>query len=90
MAKVTIYTGMMCGYCAAAMRLLEAKGVDFEEINVTLDREACPRMQVLTGGASSVPQIFIDNIHVGGCDELYALEQDGKLDVLLRGEGEHS
>ncbi len=85
MAEVTIYTRMLCGYCSAAKRLLEAKGVAYEEIDVTLDRAARARMLERSGGAATVPQIFIDGRHVGGCDELYALEERGELDGLLQG-----
>ncbi|MGE0230840.1 MAG: glutaredoxin 3 [Flavobacteriaceae bacterium] len=83
MAKVTIYTQMMCGYCSAAVDLLEKKGVAFEEIDVTYDSKARARMRDRAGGRNSTPQIFIDEKHVGGCDDLYALDRAGKLDPLL-------
>ena len=83
MAKVTIYTQMMCGYCNAALDLLRRKGVDFEEIDVTYDREARAAMRERAGGRNSTPQIFIGDTHVGGCDDVYALERDGRLDPLL-------
>ncbi|MCB1476912.1 MAG: glutaredoxin 3 [Rhodobiaceae bacterium] len=83
MAKVTIYTQMMCGYCSAAVDLLQKKGVAFDEIDVTYDRDERARMRERAGGRKSTPQIFIDDRHVGGCDDLYALDRAGKLDPLL-------
>lgn len=85
MSGVTIYTGMLCGYCAAAKRLLEQKGVAFDEIDVTFNREARNDMAERAQGATSVPQIFIGTRHIGGCDELYALEESAELDTLLTG-----
>jgi glutaredoxin 3 len=85
MAEVVIYTGMLCGYCAAAKRLLGTKGAEFKEINVTLNAEERNRMLELSNGARTVPQIFIGGIHIGGCDELYALDNNGELDLLLAG-----
>jgi glutaredoxin 3 len=83
MAKVEIYTSMLCGYCHAAKRLLKQKGVDFTEYDVGCDVEKRAEMTELAGGRTSVPQIFINGAHVGGCDELYALERDGKLSEML-------
>ncbi len=83
MAEVVIYTGMLCGFCTAAKRLLSAKGAEFKEINVTLNADERNRMLELSNGARTVPQIFIDGIHIGGCDELYALDNSGELDPLL-------
>lgn len=83
MSDVTIYTGMLCGFCTAAKRLLKQKGIAFTEIDVTFNRVKRSEMSQLAGGLSSVPQIFIGKTHVGGCDDLYALEQAGKLDGLL-------
>ena len=83
MAKVEIYTSMLCGYCHAAKRLLKQKGVDYTEYDVGCDAEKRAKMTELTGGRTSVPQIFINGIHVGGSDELYALERDGKLSEML-------
>jgi len=83
MAKVEIYTSMLCGYCHAAKRLLKQKGVDYTEHEVGCDAEKRAKMTELAGGRTSVPQIFIDGAHIGGCDELYALERDGKLAAML-------
>ena len=86
MAPVTIYTKAFCPYCHDAKDLLRAKSVDFQEIPVDGDRAAQVKMAQRAGGRSTVPQIFIGDRHVGGCDDLYALEQVGKLDGLLAGE----
>ena len=83
MAKVEIYTSMLCGYCHAAKRLLKQKGVDYTEYDVGCDVEKRAKMTELAGGRTSVPQIFINGVHVGGSDELYALERDGKLSEML-------
>jgi glutaredoxin 3 len=83
MAKVEIYTSMLCSYCHAAKRLLKQKGVAFTEYDVGCDVEKRVMMTELAGGRTSVPQIFINGAHVGGCDELYALERDGKLAGML-------
>jgi glutaredoxin 3 len=83
MAKVTIYTKMYCGFCDAARQLLEQKQVSFEEIPVDGDRVKQASMRDRANGRITVPQIFINNAHIGGCDDLYALERDGKLDSLL-------
>ena len=83
MAKVEIYTSIMCGYCARAIRLLESKSIAYEEIDVSLSSELRAKMRSRAGGSNSVPQIFIDDDHIGGCRELYALENAGLLDKLL-------
>ncbi len=83
MARVEIYTGMMCGFCSAAKRLLKQKGVAFEETDITMSSGKRSKMMERSGGRSSVPQIFIDGEHIGGCDELYALEHEGQLDPKL-------
>lgn len=83
MSKVTIYTTKMCGFCWRAKRLLDSKGVVYEEIDVTFDREGRAKMRERAGGALTVPQIFICEVHVGGSDELYALDVENKLDSLL-------
>ena len=85
MAKVEIYATMFCPYCFRAKRLLDGKGVASEEVDVTRSPGKRRDMTERAGGRSSVPQIFIDGAHVGGCDELYALEAEGKLDPLLAG-----
>ena len=83
MAKIEIYTSPMCGFCHRAKGLLNGKNVEFEDIDVMMDRVRKAEMGERAGGRTSVPQIFIDGEHVGGCDELYALELDGKLDLML-------
>ena len=83
MPKVEIYTGMMCGYCARALRLLDSKDVVYKQIDVSMNSKLRAEMRERAGGRTSVPQIFIDDTHVGGCQELYELEQAGKLDNLL-------
>jgi len=83
MKPVRMYTTPICPYCERAKSLLKKKGVEVEEVDVLMDADAREEMESKTGGARSVPQIFIGDTHVGGCDELYALEKDGKLDSLL-------
>ena len=84
MAKIEIYTTPICPYCARAKGLLEDKGVAFEEIDVFMDVGERETMRSRAGGRNTVPQIFIDGKHVGGCDELVALERSGRLDPLLK------
>lgn len=83
MAEVVIYTSPMCGYCYRAKKLLERKGVAFTEIDVESDPARRQEMIARAGGRYTVPQIFINNRHVGGCDDLYDLDSAGKLDGLL-------
>ncbi|WP_170583003.1 glutaredoxin 3 [Ruegeria arenilitoris] len=83
MKPVVIYTSPLCGFCHAAKRLLSQKGVAFEEIDVLMNPKHKPEMIQRAGGRRTVPQIFIGDTHVGGCDDLYELEQAGKLDPLL-------
>lgn len=85
MAKVEIYTTPICPYCARAKSLLEHKGVEFTEIDVMIDPEKRATMRERAQGRTSVPQIFINGTHVGGCDDLYALDRAGKLDPMLAG-----
>ena len=85
MPAITIYTKQTCGYCHAAKTLLSKKNAAFEEISVDDDMEAQRNMSVQAGGRWTVPQIFIGATHVGGCDELYALDSAGQLDPLLAG-----
>ena len=85
MAEVEIYTTMWCGYCSRAKRLLAEHGVAFREIDVSAQPERRPEMVARAGGRSTVPQIFINGSHVGGCDDLQALDADGKLTPLLAG-----
>jgi glutaredoxin 3 len=83
MAKIEVYSSFLCGYCARAKSLLKAKGVDYQDLDVFTDPEKRKEMTERAGGRTSVPQIFIDGEHIGGCDELFALDRDGKLDPLL-------
>ena len=83
MADVQIYTSMFCGYCARAKQLLQKKGVSFNEIGVDMKPDLRAEMRSKAGGLNSVPQIFINGEHVGGCDELMALDHNGNLDPLL-------
>lgn len=86
MAEVTIYTRMMCGYCTAAKRLLDAKGVAYTERDASFAPELRREMIQRANGRSTFPQIFVGDHHVGGCDELHALERQGRLDALLASE----
>ncbi len=83
MKPITIYTTPFCGYCHAAKRLLTSKGQVFTEIDVSRNPEQRQEMMARAGGRHTVPQIFIGDIHVGGYDDLAALERAGKLDQLL-------
>ena len=83
MAEITIYTRMMCGYCSAAKRLLDSKGVDYTEHDASFSPELRQEMIARASGRSTFPQIFIGDVHVGGCDDLHALEREGRLDALL-------
>ncbi|TLS68555.1 glutaredoxin 3 [Mariprofundus erugo] len=85
MSKVEIYSGDYCPYCVRAKALLSKKGVAFTEYNVQLQTELRSEMLKRSGGARTIPQIFIDDRHVGGCDDLYALEKKGELDRWLQG-----
>jgi glutaredoxin 3 len=85
MAKVEIYSKMFCPYCVRAKRLLDEKGVDFEEYDISLGGPKRAEMIQRANGRTTVPQIFIGGIHVGGSDDLAALERQGRLDGLLAG-----
>ncbi len=85
MQPVEIYTTPLCGFCHAAKRLLTSKGVSFSEVDLTREPQRRAEMLDRAAGKHTVPQIFIGQTHVGGCDELYALERAGKLDPLLQG-----
>ncbi|MBD3679774.1 MAG: glutaredoxin 3 [Rhodobacteraceae bacterium] len=85
MQPVEIYTSPFCGFCHAAKRLLSGKGVSFTEIDVMMEPQKRQEMMSRAHGRHTVPQIFIGETHVGGCDDLYALERAGKLDPLLAG-----
>ena len=84
MQPVEIYSSPLCGFCHAAKRLLNQKGVEFTEINVLTNPGRKSEMIQRANGSRTVPQIFVGDIHVGGCDELYALERAGKFDQLLK------
>ena len=83
MKQIEIYTSPLCGFCHAAKRLLTDKGVTFTEIDVSRNPAQRQVMMQRSNGGRTVPQIFIGQTHVGGCDELYTLERAGKLDPLL-------
>ena len=83
MAKVDIYTSPFCGFCYRAKGLLDDKGVEFNEIDITFHPSKRGEMLERAKGQRTVPQIFVDDTHVGGCDDLYALDSRGELDGLL-------
>jgi glutaredoxin 3 len=83
MQPVEIYTTPTCGFCHAAKRLLATKGVSFTEISLAQQPERRAEMMQRSNGGRTVPQIFVGTTHVGGCDDLYALDKAGKLDALL-------
>lgn len=83
MARVEIYTKLFCGYCARAKMLLDEKGVAYEEYDLTMGGPQRAEMLERAGGRATVPQIFIDGTHVGGSDDLFALDADGRLDSML-------
>ena len=85
MQPVEIYTSPLCGYCHAAKRLLAQKGVSYSEIDIAREPQRRSEMMSRAGGRHTVPQIFVGPTHVGGCDDLFALERAGKLDPLLAG-----
>jgi glutaredoxin 3 len=83
MVDVTIYTRMMCGYCSAAKRLLDRKGVAYTEHDASFSPELRREMIERANGGSTFPQIFVGDVHVGGSDDLHALDAQGRLDGLL-------
>ena len=83
MKSVEIYTKAFCGYCARAKALLDSKGVAFEEYDITMGGPRRAEMMERSNGGLTVPQIFIDGLHIGGSDDLATLERAGKLDALL-------
>ena len=89
-AAIEIYTRPGCGYCSAAISLLTRKNATFIELSVSTDPNFRQQMYDRAGAGSTFPQIFIGQTHVGGCDELYALDRAGKLDALLAGEKANS
>lgn len=84
MPKIEIYTKPTCGYCHMAKRVLAAKGAAYTEVNITAQPDKRGEMIQRASGSSTVPQIFIAGQHIGGCDDLMALDRAGKLDALLR------
>jgi len=80
---VEIYTSPLCGFCHAAKRLLTSKGVEFSEVDVLANPDRKPEMIQRANGGRTVPQIFIGETYVGGCDDLFALENADKLDAML-------
>lgn len=84
MAQVTIYTRRFCGFCSAAVNLLKKKGVDFEEIDAPQGSPKRDEMIKRANGGSTYPQIFVGDMHIGGCDDMMALDRMGKLDALLQ------
>lgn len=85
MPSVEIYSSDTCPYCVRAKQLFDAKGVEYVEYNISNDDVARDKMMERTGGARSVPQIFINDVHYGGSDDVHALDAEGKLDVILAG-----
>ena len=83
MKNITVYTGPMCSYCDAAKRLLNKKNIPFKEINIALEEGKMEEMLKKSNGMKTIPQIFIEDHHIGGYDELRALENKGELDKLL-------
>jgi len=83
MPKIEVFTKVFCPYCSRAKALLDGKGADYQEIDLTMDRAGFDAMVVRAGGSRTVPQIFIDGKHIGGSDDLAALDAKGGLDPLL-------
>ena len=83
MAKIEIYTTMICPYCIRAKRLLESENLSYEEIDVSVSREARAAMSKRANGRTSVPQIFINDTHIGGSDDLAILHRTGKLKPMI-------
>jgi len=84
MARITIYSGPSCPFCVRAKALLQKKGAAFEEIDVRAEPAKLEEMLKRSGGKKTIPQIFINDQHIGGCDDLYALDAKGGLDPLLK------
>lgn len=83
MANIEIYTSPLCGFCHSAKRLLKAKGMSFQEIDLSRNPDKRGEMMSRANGGRTVPQIFINGDHIGGCDDLYLLDKRGRLDALL-------
>ena len=84
MKKITLYSTRTCGFCRAAKSLLDDKGISYKEIDISSDPELRGQMMTKANGSRTVPQIFINDAHLGGFSDLYALQQSGTLDKLLR------
>ena len=84
MSKIIVYSGPSCPYCQRAKMLLKKKGAAFDDIDISLDPTKRDEMMQKAGGRQTIPQIFINGQHIGGCDDLYALDAAGKLDDLLK------
>ena len=84
MTKIEVYTSPFCGFCHQAKDLLEEKGAVFNEIDIVAEPNRLEEMLKRANGQRTVPQVFIDNNHIGGCDDLYSLNARGKLDALLK------
>ena len=84
MAKIEIYTWSTCPFCKRALALLNGKGVEYTHYDITGDDAARAKMVQRTGGPKSVPQIFVDDKLIGGCDDIHALDAQGKLDALIK------
>jgi glutaredoxin 3 len=80
--KVVIYTSSLCGFCYKAKALLNKYSIDFKEVNIDIDYKKRDEMVLKANGKTSVPQIFIDSAHIGGCDDLYELEKNKKLEIF--------
>jgi len=85
MANIEIYTWSTCPYCSRAKELLNSKGVKYTEHDITGDDGARAKMVERTGGPRTVPQVFVNDVHYGGCDDIHALDDQGKLDDILNG-----
>uniref|UniRef100_A0A486XN87 Glutaredoxin n=1 Tax=Rheinheimera sp. BAL341 TaxID=1708203 RepID=A0A486XN87_9GAMM len=83
MSQVTIYTKAYCPYCVRALSVLQSKGVNYQEVRIDEQPELRPQMIERAGGRTTVPQIFIGTQHIGGCDDMLALDARGQLDPLL-------
>jgi glutaredoxin 3 len=86
MARIEIYSKAFCPYCTRAKQLLAAKGAEFEEYDITMGGPKRAEMIQRANGRTTVPQIFIDDRHIGGSDDLYALDREGRLEPLLQAE----
>lgn len=84
MAKIEIYTWTTCPFCIRAKKLLDRKQVEYTEYDISGDEAARDKMAERSGGKRSVPQIFIDDVHIGGCDDLHELDYDGKLNPMIK------